>query len=504
MVVVLALIAALVLGGLAALAITPAVGVGIAGLILLTGIAAQRAGGTPRRLIGTVLLLALLAGGSWGGVVALDVLEAVSGASGPADPADPAALAAAQAKLDGLGEGRFRIELTEPELEAVIQDGIAQDPDLPIRRVDLDLRGATADAAFTATFKSGSVQATGTAAVRAVDGGVDLDLGPLDFGPIAVPAVAGGAVESLLGAVTDLNAALESRGATVDAIEVTDDLLVITGTRGGQLPDAPALTGNELLDAIRDQAAVAVDQVQAPPEVVGPGEVNGREAPGEPIVLALGDSLAEGVGVAEPRDGYVSRFHTAIGQADGVSYGLVNLGVSGETSASLLTSGQLARAEAALAERPAAYVTLDVGANDLLGHLQSPDCGADLRSPACQQRVEQTLASYRANLDVVLPRLRSAAGDATVVLLTTYNPFSLGLGESEQEVRSSEYVSQLNAVAADVAAAHGVVVADGFSPLQGTTAATTHMLDAQPDIHPNAAGHDVLANALLTALGHGR
>ena len=60
-------------------------------------------------------------------------------------------------------------------------------------------------------------------------------------------------------------------------------------------------------------------------------------------------------------------------------------------------------------------------------------------------------------------------------------------------------VSRLNAVAAEVASARGIAVADGFTPLQGTTAATTQMLDAEPDIHPNAAGYDVLAGALVDA-----
>lgn len=499
MLIVLALITATVLGGLSALIVTPPVGAGIAVLILASGVAAHRAGGVPRRAIGVVLLVALLAGGSYGGVVALEVLEAVSSTGGSADAADTDSLAAARDKLESLQQGQFRLELTEPELQAVIQDGLSQDPDLPIRRIDLDLRGASQDAAFTATFKSGGIQAHGTVAVQAVDDGIDLDLGPLDFGPLAVPAVASGAVESLLGAVTDLNAALESQEATVQSIEVTDDVLIIVGTRAG-----PALTGNELLDAIRAQAAVAADQVQAPPEVVGPGAVNGHEAPGQPIVLALGDSLAEGVGVDEPRDGYVSRFHRAIGEADGTSYGLVNLGASGETSGSILTQGQLAQAESVLASRPAAYVTLDVGANDVLSHLQSPDCGSDLQSTACQERVEQTLVDYRTNLDAILARLTAAAGDAQVVLLTTYNPFSLGLGQSAQEAQSDVIISRLNTVATEVAAAHGVVVADGFTPMQDTTAATTHMLGAEPDIHPNAAGYDVLANAVLSALGHGR
>ena len=36
--------------------------------------------------------------------------------------------------------------------------------------------------------------------------------------------------------------------------------------------------------------------------------------------------------------------------------------------------------------------------------------------------------------------------------------------------------------------------------MSGTTGATTHMLDAPPDIHPVAIGYDILAVALIGAL----
>ena len=196
----------------------------------------------------------------------------------------------------------------------------------------------------------------------------------------------------------------------------------------------------------------------------------------------------------------MSRFHRHVSEADGASYGLLDLGVSGETSGTMLTGGQLASAEAALASREAAYVTIDIGANDMLGHLDSPDCSADLAAPACQQRIDQSLASYRENLVVILDRVKDAVGDARIIFLQAYNPFSLGLGESEQERQSSEILSRLNAVAAEEAGSRDILVADGFTPMQGTTAATTHMLDPEPDIHPNASGYAVLAAALVDVL----
>ncbi|CAN5192158.1 hypothetical protein BH23ACT9_BH23ACT9_37820 [soil metagenome] len=498
MLVVLSLIAAVVLGGLAALALSPLVGLFLALLLVTAGVIAQRADEGPRRAIGVTLLLALLVGGSYGAVVAIDIVEAVTTTDGTPEPADPDALASAGNKLAMLeGEGDFRLELTERELEAVIQDGIAANRDLPLRRIDLDLRGETRDMAYLAEFKSGAVRAEGTATITALDGGIDVDLGPLRVASVQVPAAATGAIRSLLGAVTDLNAALMAQRATVESVDVTDDLLIITGTRAGEA----LLISGDLLGSIQDQATIGADTVSAPPEVLGPGSVDALEAPGDPIVLALGDSLAANVGVARAAEGYVSRFHRAVAQRDGVAYGLRNLGRPGETSGSLVTGGQLQAAEQVLNARTAAYVTLDIGANDLLGHLQSPACSNDLRSAACEQLVAETVASYRTNLEAVLDRLVPAADGAQIVLLTFYNPFSLGLGPTDEEAASSAHIARMNAVAAEIASARGVLVADGFTPLQQTTAATTGMLAPTPDIHPNSAGYDVLATALFRAVG---
>ena len=362
MLIFLAVLSALVVGALSWLLIGPTVAAAVAVLMLIGGLVAQFGDRSVRRPIGTVLLLALLAGGTYGTIVAVDLVEALTTTDGTVDMADQSQLASAEDKLEGLaGQSSFQLELTEPELQAVVQDGLAAADDVPVRRVDLDLRGATSDVGFRAVFKAGGVEATGNASIAVVDGGIDLELGPLEFGSVQVPSLAAGAIQSLLGAVTDLNAALEDQQAVVQSITVTDDALIVTGTRGTD----EVLTDGDLLAAIRDQATGAIDAVQAPPERIGQGRLAGLDEPGEPIVLAIGDSLAANVGVDDNRDGFVSRFHRFVADADGVPYGLVNLGVPGETSGSLLTGGQLEAAEAVLASRPAAYVVVDIGANDL-------------------------------------------------------------------------------------------------------------------------------------------
>src|SRR3546814_9486045 len=66
--------------------------------------------------------------------------------------------------------------------------------------------------------------------------------------------------------------------------------------------------------------------------------------------------------------------------------------------------------------------------------------------------------------DRIMEEVDDASGDATVVALTIYNPFSLGFGGNlGLEVTSNEAAEGLNAIASEIAAAHGAVVADGRS-----------------------------------------
>jgi lysophospholipase L1-like esterase len=102
---------------------------------------------------------------------------------------------------------------------------------------------------------------------------------------------------------------------------------------------------------------------------------------------------------------------------------------------------------------------------------------------------------------VIFRRLREAAPETTIVFLRAYNPFSLGFGTGVRfEIDSNVILDEFNDLAASAAQPFDILVADGFTPMIGTTAATTHMLDDPPDIHPKAIGYDILASAIVAVL----
>lgn len=451
--------------------------------------------------LAAVELTVIVLGGAWIARQAVSIVDALTTTEGPADPADPLLFEIASQKFDDIeGSGGFRLELMEDELEAFVQDGLSGE-DVPLSRVTIDVvdgeEGEQGRLEFVGAFKSGDLEVEGSLTARLEMGAVLIELLDIDLGSLRLPGLAEGAVEDLIESITDLNETLAAQQADVQSIEIGNDRIVITGTQGrGEL-----LTSAALLAGLRDQAATVSTTVQPPPERIGPGTVDGLRADGPTYYVALGDSLAANVGVDAARDGYVSRFHKAIEERDDASYGLRNFGISGETSGTLIRGGQLDDAVAFMEGHEVAYVTIDIGANDLLGHLGSAECSADLDDPGCRSRIDTTFIVYEENLERIFDELRDAAPDATIVFMRAYNPFSLGFGASiGLEEASNEILDSFNDVAAQIGSEQGVLVADAFTPMQDTAAATTHMLDDPPDIHPVAIGFDVLAAALLDAL----
>jgi lysophospholipase L1-like esterase len=499
--VILALLAVL-LGGAVALFTIGTIGAVVLVLLVLgvAGYGLYARGSMLSIAVGVSALVAVVAIG-FGGFNAYQLYAALGNFDGESDAPDAAALASAEAKLDAAREqAGFRVELTAEELTAIFQDTLADAEDNPIRRVDLVVVDGHEDEQgvleFVVTFKNGSLTGEGRVGATLEAGAISLQVEKVSLGNLSLPGIATGAMEDLVETVLDLNDRLDEVGADIQAIDIGDGRVLVTGTQG----DGEILTAASLLDALAENAAAISSATTPPVEVIGPGDVNGNTAEGPSYVVALGDSLAASLGVIAPNLGYVSRFHSVVAERDGIAYGLRNYGVSGETSGTLIRSGQLDEALDFIRDNEVAYVTIDIGANDLLGHLGSEDCSEDIEDPACQDRLAPALEAYRANLDRILGDLRDAAGDATpIYFLATYNPFSLGLGLS-LEAASNDATDQLNQVAADVAAEYEVVVADGATPLRGTASVTTHMLDTPPDIHPNSAGHDLLAQALVGVL----
>ena len=176
------------------------------------------------------------------------------------------------------------------------------------------------------------------------------------------------------------------------------------------------------------------------------------EARGDGVVVALGDSLTAGFGVAAD-EAFPARLEARL-RTEGYAYRVVNAGASGDT-----TSGGLRRVDWVLRTSPE-VVIVALGANDGLRG-QSPQ-------------------ATRANLEEIVARLQAAG--ARVLLAGMRLPPNYG----------GDYTKEFEAVFPAVARRAKV----SLMPFLLDGVAGIPRLNQADGIHPTAAGHQVIADHL--------
>lgn len=175
-------------------------------------------------------------------------------------------------------------------------------------------------------------------------------------------------------------------------------------------------------------------------------------AQGERVIVAFGDSLTAGYGVA-PEESYPALLGARLREA-GYHYQVINAGVSGDT-----TAGGLRRVDWALKLKPE-IVLVELGSNDALRG--------------------QDLETTRANLDAIVARFE--AGGARVLLLGMRLPPNYG----------GRYAAAFEKVYADVARDRKVPLMPFFLDGVGAVGRLN-----QPDgIHPTAEGYRLIVERL--------
>lgn len=262
--------------------------------------------------------------------------------------------------------------------------------------------------------------------------------------------------------------------------------------------------------------------------------------------LALGDSLAQGMqpeaaGITvNTTEGYADQLYTRA-RAAIPGLRLLKLGCGGETTTSFLSGhgnpdalllgcnppggSQMTAAERFLRRHRAggevAFVTLDIGANDVVGCAS----GATF-AVGC---VTRGVNSIDVNLPRILKRLRRAAGRGTrLATMTLYDPFLqlyLTPANRSEALTIDAYARNLNGALERLYRKGGFRVArvdEAFKTYELTQQATipgypstvplavaevcrlTWMCAPPPlgpNIHANQAGYAVIAGAFATALG---
>jgi lysophospholipase L1-like esterase len=248
------------------------------------------------------------------------------------------------------------------------------------------------------------------------------------------------------------------------------------------------------------------------------------QATAQVYYLALGDSLAIGIqpslkGDMPTNQGYVDDLYKAFRPyIPGLL--LAKLGCSGETTTSMRDGtvcsysegSQLNAAVNFLKNHPVAFVTIDIGANDI-DHCINPSTG--VIDEECAMQAGITVGT---NLPLILTALRAAAPNTLIVGMNYYDPVLAAwtLASDGQSLARASEVDTLafNTVLETAYQAFSVPEADVASAFHMTDFANIPFINLPvnvfltlswtwmgapapfgPDIHPNALGYGTIAIA---------
>jgi acyl-CoA thioesterase-1 len=176
-----------------------------------------------------------------------------------------------------------------------------------------------------------------------------------------------------------------------------------------------------------------------------------------PKIIALGDSLTAGFGLAE-KESYPYLLQEKLA-ADGYDYEVVNAGVSGDTSL-----GGLERADWVLEQDNAKVLILELGANDMLRGIP--------------------VSKMKENLDEIIKKAK--AKNLKVLLCGMLAPPTMG----------ATYQRDFTMAFPDLASENKVE----FLPFLLENIATKKELNQGDGIHPNAEGERIMTDNIYKAL----
>jgi lysophospholipase L1-like esterase len=234
------------------------------------------------------------------------------------------------------------------------------------------------------------------------------------------------------------------------------------------------------------------------------------------VYLALGDSVQFGDGASKPSRGLAPLFYQYLDRVDAADQ-YINLAVPGETSSTMQGGprSQLAQALAVInsPRTDVTVVTLGIGGNDV----PFDNCLPEPLSQACLAAHQAAMDLLARNLAVILPQLTQAferdPGAERLIMMTYYQPFG-GTGLPFEDgldvlwqgrdgaVNCAASAAQpanvgLNDVISCVGMRYGAQIVDLFTRFDDRALELTHIADF--DVHPNDAGHALIAAALIDA-----
>jgi lysophospholipase L1-like esterase len=217
---------------------------------------------------------------------------------------------------------------------------------------------------------------------------------------------------------------------------------------------------------------------------------DGDDPPGGDLYASMGDSVAAGSGASDAG----ASFPALVAAREKVE--LYNVAKAGATTQDVLGQ-QLADVLPVLGSGRVRFITISAGGNDFAGLIPNASCVEDPPPQSCP--LDETLAGVEQRIDEILSLLREADARVPIVLLG-YPNFFAGTNHA-WDAPAGRVLPRLSEALRAVAATYErVAVASPSFDQQSADMPLTHVLDQPFDPHPNDAGHQLIANAMLEAL----
>jgi acyl-CoA thioesterase-1 len=176
-------------------------------------------------------------------------------------------------------------------------------------------------------------------------------------------------------------------------------------------------------------------------------------------ILCFGDSITAGYGLNDTNNAYPAVLQQTIDSLD-LNYTVINSGVSGETSA-----GGKSRIDWVIKQAPSIFL-LELGANDGLRGVP--------------------LTETRGNLQAIIDVIKTKSPDTQIVLAGMQLPPNMG----------QDYTSEFKQLFANLASKNNIA----FIPFILKDVGGISDLNQRDGIHPNVAGHKIIANTVWETL----
>ena len=203
-----------------------------------------------------------------------------------------------------------------------------------------------------------------------------------------------------------------------------------------------------------------------------------------PFYLVLGDSIAFGSGLSNPREAVYGKV-----VADTNGYDYANYAVPGHTTANLLKRMETEAVRDAIAR--ADIISISIGGNNfLLGNLNALLFDGIVKQDFT--KLDEIAAGFYDDLDTIVNTIRAQNATAAIVLQTLYNPQTGYIGDVYQQG-----ADRLNKAlrAYDEAHPGAILIAD-----VGAALTDSDRDFAEDRIHPSAAGNEKIARVVLQTL----